>query len=62
MKFAAVDIGSNAVRLLLARVFEGPSGPVFKKEALVRMPLRLGDDAFLRREISADKAWQLVKT
>jgi exopolyphosphatase/guanosine-5'-triphosphate,3'-diphosphate pyrophosphatase len=62
VKFAAVDMGSNAVRLLLAQVFEGPSGPVFKKEALVRMPLRLGDDAFLRREISPDKAWQLIKT
>jgi exopolyphosphatase/pppGpp-phosphohydrolase len=36
MKFAAIDIGSNAVRLLLAKVFENPEGPLIKKESLVR--------------------------
>jgi len=40
MKFADIDIGSNALRLLLTRVFEGGNPPVFKKEALVRIPLR----------------------
>jgi exopolyphosphatase/guanosine-5'-triphosphate,3'-diphosphate pyrophosphatase len=48
MKFAAIDIGSNAVRLLLARVFENPDAPFIKKESLFRMPIRLGDYAFLR--------------
>lgn len=63
MKFAAIDIGSNAVRLLLARVFEEEGQPAFfKKEALVRMPLRLGDDAFTRHEITAGKADRLVST
>lgn len=62
MKFAAIDIGSNAVRLLLARVIEESDEPLFKKEVLVRMPLRLGDDAFREGRISADKAERLVQT
>lgn len=62
MKFAAIDIGSNAVRLLLARVIEEESGePLFKKEVLVRMPLRLGDDVFRNGRISADKSERLVQ-
>ena len=62
MKFAAIDIGSNAIRLLLARVIEEESGkPLFKKEVLVRMPLRLGDDVFREGRISADKAERLVQ-
>ena len=59
MKFAAIDIGSNAVRLLLARVIEEGDEPLFKKEVLVRMPLRLGDDAFREGRISADKVQRL---
>lgn len=62
MKFAAIDIGSNAVRLLLTRVYENENRPFFKKEALIRMPLRLGDDAFVRRRISEAKAEMLVST
>ena len=59
-RFAAIDIGSNAVRLLLARVLETGEGPVFKKESLVRFPVRLGDDAFLRGTISAPRSRQLL--
>lgn len=62
MKFAAIDIGSNAVRLLLARVIEESDQPMFKKEVLVRMPLRLGDDAFRTGRISDEKAQRLVET
>jgi exopolyphosphatase/guanosine-5'-triphosphate,3'-diphosphate pyrophosphatase len=62
VKFAAIDIGSNAVRLLLARVIEEGDEPLFKKEVLVRMPLRLGDDAFREGRISADKAHRLAET
>ena len=62
MKFAAIDIGSNAVRLLLARVIEESDEPLFKKEVLVRMPLRLGDDAFRTGIISEEKAQRLVET
>jgi exopolyphosphatase/guanosine-5'-triphosphate,3'-diphosphate pyrophosphatase len=62
VKFAAIDIGSNAVRLLLARVLEEGDEPLFKKEVLVRMPLRLGDDAFREGRISTDKAQRLAET
>ncbi|MGD1974027.1 MAG: exopolyphosphatase [Desulfobacterales bacterium] len=62
LKFAAVDIGSNAVRLLLSGVFENGDSPTFRKMSLVRMPIRLGDDAFTQKCISENKVTQLVKT
>ena len=62
MKFAAIDVGSNAIRLLLARVFDNADGPFIKKESLVRMPIRLGDDAFLRKSIPEGKIRKLSKT
>ena len=59
MKLAAIDIGSNACRLLI----KGPQGKVdFVKAALVRVPLRLGFDVFERGEISPEKAEKLLKT
>lgn len=60
MKLAAIDIGSNAVRLLLVNVYEGKSGPNFKKQDLVRVPLRLGDDAFKLKKISREKIDKLL--
>ncbi|MCX6310150.1 MAG: exopolyphosphatase [Bacteroidetes bacterium] len=60
MKFAAIDIGSNAVRLLLGNVYESKNGPIFKKADLVRIPLRLGEDAFLHKKISDEKTEKLV--
>ncbi len=60
MKFAAIDIGSNAVRLLFGNVYEGAAEPIFKKADLVRVPLRLGDDAFLHKRISDAKADKLI--
>lgn len=60
MKFAAIDIGSNAVRLLLGNVYERKTGPLFKKADLVRIPLRLGEDAFLHKMISEDKIQKLL--
>lgn len=60
MKFAAIDIGSNAVRLLFCNVFEGKEGPIFKKADLVRVPLRLGEDAFIRKKISEERIQKLV--
>ncbi len=60
MKFAAIDIGSNAVRLLFANVYEGKDEANFKKADLVRIPLRLGEDAFLHKKISEQKIAKLV--
>jgi exopolyphosphatase/guanosine-5'-triphosphate,3'-diphosphate pyrophosphatase len=62
MKFAAIDIGSNAVRLLLSRVIENGKYPIFKKESLIRMPIRLGEDAFVKKRISDEKVERLVTT
>lgn len=47
LKFGAIDIGSNAARLLISSVVDEVENPFFKKASLVRVPLRLGHDAFL---------------
>lgn len=62
MRFGAIDVGSNAVRLLITNVYEGLSYPVFKKESLIRVPVRLGEDAFLIGSISTGQADRLVDT
>ena len=63
MKLAAIDIGSNAARLLINDVIIGPlARPEFVKLSLVRVPLRLGFDVFEKGEISPQKAEKLVKT
>lgn len=52
-KYAAIDIGSNAIRLLIMTVTEyGDNPPHFKKTSLVRVPIRLGADVFLDGNIS----------
>lgn len=52
-KYAAIDIGSNAVRLLISNIIEEPGKPVrFKKSSLVRVPIRLGEDVFISNAIS----------
>lgn len=61
MKFASIDIGSNAVRLLFCNVFEQGINTVFKKAELIRVPIRLGEDAFTNHFISDEKADDLVK-
>src|SRR5690606_30156443 len=63
MRYAAIDIGSNAVRLLIAEVIQDKkNGYSFNKDTLIRVPLRLGDDAFLEKYLSDKKAGLLVKT
>ena len=63
MRLAAIDIGSNAARLLINDVIDGPQGqPEFVKLSLVRVPLRLGFDVFEKGEISPERAQMLIKT
>lgn len=62
LKFAAIDIGSNAARLLLTNVVEEGSSAVFRKSSLVRMPLRLGEDSFSSGVLSERRIDKLVKT
>lgn len=51
-KYAAVDIGSNAMRLLITNILEYKSEVVFNKSEIIRVPIRLGQDAFTVGEIS----------
>jgi exopolyphosphatase / guanosine-5'-triphosphate,3'-diphosphate pyrophosphatase len=62
LRYAAIDIGSNAVRLLIADIIETGKVTAFKKNTLIRVPLRLGDDAFLDKCISEKKSEDLLKT
>ena len=62
MKLAAIDIGSNAARLLITNVAGAPEKPEFVKLTLVRVPLRLGFDVFETGEISREKISMLIKT
>jgi len=62
LRYAAIDIGSNAVRLLIADIIENNRLVSFKKTTLIRVPLRLGDDAFLDQRLSDKKANDLIKT
>jgi exopolyphosphatase / guanosine-5'-triphosphate,3'-diphosphate pyrophosphatase len=63
VRLAAIDIGSNAARLLISDVIPGPQDEVeFIKTALVRVPLRLGFDVFDKGEISAVKTEKILKT
>jgi exopolyphosphatase / guanosine-5'-triphosphate,3'-diphosphate pyrophosphatase len=63
VRLAAIDIGSNAARLLISDVIYGPQAvPDFIKVVLVRVPLRLGFDVFDKAEISAAKIEKIIKT
>ena len=60
-KYGAIDIGSNAVRLLVANVIEEENKePQFKKSSLVRVPIRLGADAFVEGRISEKNTQRMV--
>jgi exopolyphosphatase/guanosine-5'-triphosphate,3'-diphosphate pyrophosphatase len=61
LKFAAIDIGTNAMRLLLANVIEDGGETYFKKSALLRMPIRLGEDVFENGKINKKRARNLIR-
>ncbi len=61
-KYAAIDIGSNAVRLLLAGVSSLYTEKKPKKISWVRMPIRLGEDAFTRGRISKENIQRFEHT
>jgi exopolyphosphatase/guanosine-5'-triphosphate,3'-diphosphate pyrophosphatase len=63
MRLAAIDIGSNAARLLISDVFHSDNGkPEFQKINLVRVPLRLGFDVFEKKTISPEKESMIMST
>ena len=61
-KYGAIDIGSNAIRLLLVNVFTENNVSTFKKVSLTRVPLRLGEDVFIDGKISTEKAIDFERT
>lgn len=61
MKFAAVDIGSNAIRFQITKVLEYKGVVSFKKVEYVRFPLRLGQDVFKNNRISPEKEAKFIK-
>jgi len=63
MRLAAIDIGSNAARLLISDAFTNEQGkPQFQKLNLVRVPLRLGFDVFEDNVISEERENMIIKT
>ncbi len=63
MRLAAIDIGSNAARLLISEVTESPgTNPVFTKLNLFRVPLRLGFDVFENGIISPERTNMVLET
>lgn len=62
MRLAAIDIGSNAARLLISDVADNNGKPEFNKINLVRVPLRLGFDVFDKKEISPEKTDMILHT
>ena len=63
MRLAAIDIGTNACRLLISEVIIHPKAePQFNKLNLVRVPLRLGFDVFETGEISKPKKGMILQT
>ena len=61
MRYAAVDIGSNAVRLLFCDVDVYQNRKAVKKIFLIRLPIRLGQDVFTKKKVSAKNVTNLIK-
>ena len=60
-KYAAIDIGSNAMRLLITNIVEQDGKETqFNKSALIRVPIRLGQDAFTVGEITQENIDRMV--
>jgi exopolyphosphatase/guanosine-5'-triphosphate,3'-diphosphate pyrophosphatase len=60
-KYAAIDIGSNAMRLLITNIVEQEGKETqFNKSALIRVPIRLGQDAFTVGEITSENVDRMV--
>jgi exopolyphosphatase / guanosine-5'-triphosphate,3'-diphosphate pyrophosphatase len=62
IKFAAIDIGSNAIRLMIMSVSPYKGIASFNKELLIRIPLRLGQESFESGKITDEKLKQLLRS
>ena len=62
-KFAAIDVGSNAIRLLISNVIIKKGFPIkFIKSSIVRVPIRLGQESFTIGEISSKNKKKIIQT
>ena len=64
-RLAAIDIGSNSVRLLITDVIDYKGSPFFKKDIFIRIPLKLGEDTFTNGyigEVKLDKLATLLQS
>lgn len=60
-KYGAIDIGSNAIRLLVSNIIlSKDKEPQFKRSSLVRVPIRLGADAFVNGIISDQNIARMI--
>lgn len=62
MKYAAIDIGTNAGRLLIGEVERADGKAYVKKISYTRIPLRLGEEVFEDGKISKKKTQDFIKT
>ena len=69
VKYAAIDVGSNAIRMLVANVVLQNNKTYIQKNSLIRLPIRLGQDSFtkgfvselnINKLIAAFKSFQLI--
>ncbi|MDG1652163.1 MAG: exopolyphosphatase [Flavobacteriaceae bacterium] len=61
-KYAAIDVGSNAIRMLVSNVINHKGKRTILKNALVRVPIRLGEDSFTSGSISKKNKKRIVKS
>jgi len=62
IKIAAIDIGSNSLRLLISNVIPTPELTHYKKVSMTRLPVRLGEDVFKTGKISKETGERLVES
>jgi exopolyphosphatase/guanosine-5'-triphosphate,3'-diphosphate pyrophosphatase len=60
IKLAAIDIGSNSIRLLIVNVIPTPEYTYYRKVSMTRLPVRLGEDVFKQGKISKETTQRLV--
>lgn len=61
IKYGSIDIGSNAIRLLISTAHQSEKGVFFKKNSLIRVPIRLGQDVFTKGKIGAKNQKRMVQ-
>lgn len=61
IKYGSIDIGSNAIRLLISTAHYSNEGVFFKKNSLIRVPIRLGQDVFMKGKIGAKNQKRMIQ-